>query len=185
MSSSNSRSTAHPSVSRTVGAADSARHRWEYRVFRPADTDPPEGTLAEILQVDGRLPDHVVLGVGVGVARYLDVVHQAGHRHGNVCPASVLLPGNDLLWLTDPQTNSTGSVQDDLTALVLMLVKCATGLEIDDSVEWSAEFLVKVGCSPELAEVIGAIQPNAGAAAAAVLLGRSDQSLPRRSKDLA
>ncbi len=185
MSSPISRSTIHPWVTHTTGVADSARRRWEQRVFGPSDTDAPEGTLAEVLRVRGRLPDHVVVGVGVGVARYLDVLHQAGHVHGDVRPASVLLPGHDLLWLTDPEADPESSVQADLSALALMLVRCATGLEIDGAAEWTPELLVEVGCSPELAALIGALQPSAGATAAAMLLGRSDQSLPRRSNDLA
>lgn len=185
MSSPNSRSTVHPSVARTPGDADTALRRWEQRVFEPSSANTPPGTLAEALQADGRLPDHVVLGVGVGVARYLDVLHRAGHVHGDVRSASVLLPGNDLLWLTDPGASPKNSAADDLTALALMLVKCATGLEIDGSAEWTPESLVNVGCSPALAEMIAAIRPDAGAAAAVSLLERSDQSLPRRSKDLA
>ena len=164
----------------------SARRRWEARVFAPPSEIATTVTLAEILQSEGPLPDHLISGVGVGIARYLEVLHQAGHVHGDVQPASVLLPGNNVLWLTDPaDEHHACSATDDLTSLVITLVECATGLVIDASAEWTPELLIHLGCSPVLAEAIGAIRPQAGAAMATMVLARPDQALPRRRSDLA
>jgi len=180
------RSSAHPSTTSSPHTTDSARRRWEARVFIPSSENTNTATLAEVLQRDGPLPDHLVSGVGVGIARYLDVLHRAGHVHGDVQPASVLLPGNNMLWLTDPAVeHHAGSAADDLTSLVITLIECATGLDIDASVEWTPELLIHVGCSPVLAKAIGAVRPEAGAATASMALARPDQALPRHSSDAA
>jgi len=179
-------SSAHPSLARPRPAGDSARGRWDARVFGSDKPPPAPGSLAEILMSDGPLPDHQVLGVGVGIAWFLEVLNRAGHAHGDIRPGSVLLPGNDVLWLTPPSaTLSPASVAVDLTALAVTLVECATGLGIDAAAEWTPEHLVEVGCSSTVAEAIGAIRPAAGPGAAAELLTRDDQSLPRRSSDFA
>jgi hypothetical protein len=186
MSSPIDRSSAHPSMTNAPHLTDSARQRWETRVFPPPPQIATTATLAEILQSQGPLPDHLVSGIGVGIAQYLDVLHQAGHVHGDVRPASVLLPGNNVLWLTDPAVEYRAcSAADDLTSLVITLVECTTGLALDASAEWTPELLIHLGCSPVLAEAIGAIRPHAGAERATLVLARPDQALPQRSNDLA
>lgn len=177
---------AHPSMRNRSHAADSARRRWDARVFGSSSQRPVSGTLAELLAQDGSFADHLVAGIGVGIAQYLEVLHHAGHVHGDVRPASILLPGNDTLWLVDPVGDALDrSRADDIAALAITLVECATGLRFDASANWTPELLTQVGCSARLAQAIGSIQPAAGATATAALLKREDQALPRRSSDFA
>ncbi len=145
----------------------------------------PAGTLAEILAVQGPLPDHQVAGVGVGIAQYLAVLHQSGRVHGDVQPAAVLLPGHDVLWLAPRLSPRAATAAADLTKLAITLVECATGLVIDGAESWTPESLVEIGCSTAMADVIGSIRPQAGAASAVDALTRPDQVLPRRSNDFA
>jgi hypothetical protein len=178
------RSSAPPSTTNSPHTTDPARRRCEARVFAPPCENTDTTTLAEVLQRDGPLPDHFVSGVGVGIASYLDVLHRAGHVHGDVQPASVLLPGNNMLWLTDPVVkHHAGSAADDLVSLIVTLIECATGLDVDASVEWTPELLIHVGCSPVLATTIGAVRPEAGAAIASMALARPDQALPQHKTD--
>jgi hypothetical protein len=89
-----------------------------------------------------------------------------------------------MLWLTDPVVkHHAGSAADDLVSLIVTLIECATGLDVDASVEWTPELLIHVGCSPVLATAIGAVRPEAGAAIASMALARPDQALPQHKTD--
>jgi serine/threonine protein kinase len=158
------------------------------------------GSLADVLSEVGPIPEAAARGTGARIALTLARLHANGLVHGDIKPANVVFAPHGDLWLVDfDAADADGGARrrgtterlhhlcgrtlrsaDDVLALAIMVVECATGAILDLSTSWSDHDLERVGCSQELADDVGAILRTAPAAGeAARLLRRRDTRLPR------
>ena len=123
-----------------------------------------KGSLADVLAERGTMSEALARGAGARVAR------AAGRLHADVAFA----PDGDL-WLIDfdaggatdgrrrrgtvPRLRDLVSlrVADDMVAIAILVVECATGVAIDPTATWDIETLERIGCSPELSADIALI----------------------------
>ena len=170
-------------------------------------TSEGSGSLADLLAADGPLAEAESRGVGAHTAHALSRVHEAGIAHADIKPANLIFSPDGHLWLIDfdaaaadgadrrrgtPERltePATVKKDDDVVAVALLVIECATGQLIDPTVVWREPDLRDLGCPLELAADVAAIlHDRPDAARVAGILQRRDDRLPapphcRRSTD--
>jgi serine/threonine protein kinase len=155
------------------------------------------GTVADQLAARGPLPESQCRAIGVRVARALDAVHARGIAHGDVKPSNLVWSPDHRLWLIDfdaaaaegsprlrgtPERLSepaTVARADDISAIALLVVECATGVLIDPTARWTSPSLISLGCSSDLAgDVVAILTERPSATRVAEILHRRDNQLP-------
>lgn len=158
------------------------------------------GSLADVLAQLGPIPEAAARGTGARIARTLARLHADGVVHGDIKPANVVFAPDGDLWLIDfdaagadgssrcrgtrerlPRTHTRALLtDDDVLALAIMVVECATAVVLDPSASWSDHDLERIGCSVDLAADIAFILRALPAASrVGALLHRRDNRLPR------
>jgi serine/threonine protein kinase len=155
------------------------------------------GTVADQLAARGPLPEAQCRGIGVRVARALDAVHARGIAHGDVKPSNLVWSPDGQLWLIDFDASAaagsprgrgtpgrlcepaTVTRADDISAIALLVVECASGVLIDPTARWTSPSLVALGCPSGLAEdVVAVLTERPTATRVAEILHRRDNRLP-------
>lgn len=157
------------------------------------------GSLADLLATAGPLPEAVARGTGARITATLARLHAAGVVHGDVKPANVVFAPDGDLWLVDFDAAGMAGTErrratpgrlprpddpllrtaDDVIALVVMVVECATGAVLDPSIAWTGHDLRRLGCSAELAADLAEVLRDPPAAdRMGALLHRRDVRLP-------
>jgi serine/threonine protein kinase len=155
------------------------------------------GTVADQLAARGPLPEPECRGIGVQVANALDAVHARGVAHGDIKPSNLIWSPDGQLWLIDfdaaaaagsprrrgtpERLNEPATVTraDDISAIALMVIECATGVLIDPSVRWTPAALIALGCPSDLAgDVVAVLTERPTAIRVAEILRRHQHRLP-------
>lgn len=155
------------------------------------------GSLADVLACRRTLTEAECRGVAVAVGAAVGHVHARGWVHGDVKPANVLLAPGHTVWLADfDAAGPAGRVRrrgtparggrpgplrpvDDVVALLLLTMECATGVLVDPRAGWPAVDLTALGCPPRLAaDLATLLAAPPSAAELTVLLDRGPTRLP-------
>ena len=155
------------------------------------------GTVADVLSESGRQSAAVARGTGARVARAVARLHAEGVVHGDVKPANVVFAPDGDLWLIDfdaagsPQgirergtparmgRRTTLAEADDVSAIAVMVVECATGAVIDPGTGWDVAALEQIGCPADLAaDVVAILRTSPPAERVAAILERRDDRIP-------
>jgi len=133
-------------------------------------------SLADLLAQRRALPESEARGVGAHVARAIADLHEQSLIHGDIKASNVVfVPDGDLGLIGFDTTAQT----DDVIALAVMVVECATTVVIDEASRWDVVGLVEVGCPHDLAGDIALILRDTPAATrVSGILQRRDDRLP-------
>lgn len=149
-----------PGVIPTPAAAQSANHTG------PAvETGAGDRSLADVLAERGRLGEAECRDIGSGLSAALSDMHERGIVHGGIKPASIVIASDGNVRIADSETaqsphegnDATLARRDDIVGVALVVAKCATGILIDRTAEWSTLALMQLGCSDELAHDLAAV----------------------------
>lgn len=155
------------------------------------------GSLADVLAGRVTLTEAECRGVAAAVGAAVGHVHARGWVHGDVKPANVLLAPGGTVWLADfDAAGPAGRLRrrgtparggrpgplrpaDDVVALLVLTLECATGVVIDPRPRWPTADLTALGCPPRLAgDLAGLLAAPPAAAEVAARLGRGPTRLP-------
>lgn len=155
------------------------------------------GSVADLLCESGPQSAAVARATGARVARAVARLHAAGVVHGDVKPANVVFAPDGDLWLVDFDAagsplsirvrgtparggdRTTLSEADDVAAIAVMVLECATGVIIDPAMVWDVAALEQIGCPADLAaDIVAILRTSPSAERVAAILERRDDRIP-------
>jgi len=137
--------------------------------------------VADVVAERGPLSEAQTRGVAIHVAGAVARVHNRGIVHGAINPANIVFTrSDDLRLIGAPTTADTEREErDDIVAIAMLAVECATGHSIDANVRWSCRSLITLGCPPALAADLSLVLREASSAKrAGEILQRHRYELP-------